>query len=344
MTRSDHRPTHAAEQPLWRYLVRRTQRKFTADRCTDLAAGLTFHAVISIFPALLATLTLLSVISKEQTAVNAVLRVLKPLVSSESLAQIAAVLRDFGNAHVSGWALVGTIALSLWTASGYVNAFGRAMNRILEVPEGRPIWKARPAMFAVTLVLILLVVVLLVVLTVSGGMASSIGQLLGLSELTQQLWSLAKWPAFLLVATFLTAVLYWATPNVRRSRIRWTSIGAAVAVLVWMIASWGLSFYIARFANYNRTYGSLAGAVIALLFLYVSNLALLIGAEVDAELERLRQLKQGIHAEERLQWDLRATSRIIRTERSRQRDLAYARALREEAGREAATEEADPAQ
>lgn len=315
-------------QPLWRYVARRGWRKFIGDQCVDLAAGLTFYAIISIFPAVLAMLTLLSVIGEAESAVTTALSVIEPLVDPQRMPRIEAILRDFSGVEVSGWALLGSVALSLWTASGYVNAFSRAMNRILEVPEGRPIWKLRPAMFAVTLVLILLVAALLTLLTISGGLARSIGGALGLGSQAQWVWSVAKWPAFGIVAAILTAVLYWATPNVRHSRKMGLSVGAAVAVLVWLVASAGLSFYVARFADYNRTYGSVAGVIVALLFLFVSNLALLIGAEVDAELERVRQLRDGLEADSRLQLPLRATKRVERVERWRQDDLAYARELR----------------
>lgn len=314
--------------PVGRYVARRFVRKFLEDDCVDLAAGLTFYAIISIFPAILATLTLLSAIGKADAALKVVSKVLQPLVQPQQLLSIERVLRDFSHVEVAGWALIGSIALSLWTASGYVNAFSRAMNRILGVPEGRPVWKLRLAMFAVTLVLILLIAALLVLLTISGGLARSIAEVLGLGAQTQRVWLIAKWPAFGLVAVILTAVLYWATPNVRRPTIRWLSVGALAAVLIWVLASAGLSVYVSRFSDYNRTYGSLAGAIIVLLFLYVSNLALLIGAEVDTELERVRQLQAGEPAETELRLTLRDTSHLAKRERQAQEDAGYARELR----------------
>ena len=199
---------------------------------------------------------------------------------------------------------------ALWSASGYVGAFGRAMNAVYEIDEGRPFWKLRPVMLLVTLVAILLVAVVLVMLIVSGPLASSIGSVIGLSTQAVTVWNIVKWPIIVLFVVLIVAILYYATPNVKQPKFRWLSVGAVVAIVVWILASVAFAFYVATFGSYDKTYGSLAGAVVGLLWLWITNLALLFGAELDSELERGRQLQAGIAAEEELQLPARDTRGI----------------------------------
>ena len=178
------------------------------------------------------------------------------------------------------------LVLALWSASGYVGAFGRAMNRIYEIGEGRPFWKLRPIMLLITFVAIVLVALVLLMLVVSGPLAQSIGDQIGLGDQAVQVWNIAKWPVMVVAVMLIVAILYYATPNVKQPKFRWISIGAAVAILIWMLAAAGFAFYVANFASYNKTYGSLAGVVVGLIFLWLTNVALLLGAEIDSELER----------------------------------------------------------
>ena len=182
---------------------------------------------------------------------------------------------------------------ALWSASGYVGAFGRAMNRIYEIEEGRPFWKLRPVMLLLTLVAVLLAAVALLLLIVSGPVAESIGNVIGLGDAALTVWTIAKWPVLALIVVLVVGLLYYTTPNVQQPKFRWISVGAAVAILIWVLASVGFSFYVANFSSYNKTYGSLAGVIVALLFLWITNLALLFGGELDAELERGRRAAGG---------------------------------------------------
>jgi membrane protein len=315
----------------WTYVVRRTYREFGDDQCTDLAAGLTYYAVLALFPAAIAVVSLLGVIGQAQQSVDKVIEILKPLVSPSTLSSIQPSLEQIAHSQRAGIALVIGLAGALWSASGYVNAFGRAMNRIYEIDEGRPFWKLRPVMLLVTLVAILLVAAVLVMLIVSGPVATSIGDAIGLGSQALTVWNIVKWPVIVVVVVVIVAILYYATPNVQQPKFRWLSVGAVVAILVWIVASVAFGFYVANFSSYNRTYGSLAGAVVGLLWLWITNLALLFGAELDSELERGRQLQAGIAAETELQLPARDTQGIRKAEKKEQKDLERGRRIREKA-------------
>lgn len=291
----------------WSYVVRRTVTEFSRDQCTDLAAALTYYSVLSIFPATIALVSLLGVVGESQTTLTTALEVLDPLLSQGVLEFAEEVLRQVTQNEAAGVALVVGIAASLWSASGYVGAFSRAMNRIYGVDEGRPFWMLRPAMLAITTITLLLMLALVLMLVVSGPVAESVGQVVGLGDQTLRVWDLAKLPVVALVVVLIIALLYYATPNVRLPRFRWLSGGAVLAIVIGYAAAQICAFYLSNLANYNRTYGSLAGVIGALLLLWLVNLALLIGAEFDAELLRGRQLQEGLAAEEHVQLEPRST-------------------------------------
>jgi membrane protein len=192
----------------WFYVLRKTRREFGEDQCTDLAAALTYYSVLAIFPAAIALVSLLGVIGQAQNSVTTVLDVLRPLVSTSTLDTIRPSLEQIANSQGAGLALVLGILGALWSASGYVSAFGRAMNRIYEIDEGRPFWKLRPVMLLVTLVAILLVALVLVMLIVSGPLATSIGDQIGLGSQALLVWNIAKWPVIVLVVMLVVAMLY----------------------------------------------------------------------------------------------------------------------------------------
>ena len=316
----------------WFYVLRKTWREFGDDQCTDVAAALTYYSVLSIFPAAIALLSLLGVIGQAQTSVDTVVEVLDPLVSEDMLGTIEPTLRTIADNQSAGLLLVVGLVGALWTASGYVGAFGRAMNRIYEVAEGRPVWKLRPLQILITLLTILLLAVALVLLAVSGPVAESVGEVLGVGDTAVQVWSIAKWPILALVAVLVVALLYYSTPNVKQPRFRWISVGAAIAIVIGIVASIGFTYYVSNFGSYNKTYGSLAGAVVALLFLWIINLALLFGAELDSELERGRQLQAGMKAEEELQLPARDTRNIDKAAKKEAKDIALGRRIREQSG------------
>jgi len=316
----------------WVYVLRRTVREFGDDNCTDLAAALTYYAVLSLFPAAIAVISLLGVVGQGKQSVDNVMKVLEPLVSSQTLDTVRPALEHVATSPGAGWGLVIGLAGALWSASGYVGAFGRAMNDVYEIDEGRPFWKLRPLTILVTVVVLFLVACVLVMLVVSGPLADSIGSVIGLGSQAVTVWNIAKWPVLVLFVVLVVALLYWATPNVKQPRFRWLSIGAFVAIVVWVLASVGFAFYVSSFGSYNKTYGSLAAAVVGLLWLWITNLALLFGAELDSELERGRELEAGIAAEEELQLPARDDSGIRKARRKEKKVIKRGRAIRERAG------------
>ncbi len=330
------KPTHLSDisKRSWKYIARKTLREFSEDQCTDLAAALTYYSVLALFPALLALVSVLGVVGQAEQSVNTILGILRPLVTPGTLDTLRGPLTDLADSQAAGLALVLGLVGALWSASGYVGAFGRAMNRIYEIREGRPIWKLRPWMLLVTVVAVLLAAVVLLILVVSGPVARAIGDQVGLGSAAVATWEIVKWPVLALAVMLVVAILYWATPNIRQPKFRWISIGAAVAILVWVLASVGFGLYVATFSSYNKTYGSLAGVIVFLLWLWLTNVALLLGAEIDAEIERGRQLQAGLPAEEELQLPPRDDRNIEKLRAKEQEDIERGRAIREHAARQ----------
>jgi membrane protein len=317
----------------WMYVVRKVWREFSEDQCTDLAAGLTYYGVLALFPAVLALTAVLGLVGKAETSVKTVLDVISPLVSSSALGTIKPTLLELASSQSAGWALLIGLAGALWSASGYVGAFTRAMNRIYEVGEGRPFWKLRPLQLLITIVLIVLVALVLLMLVVSGPLAASIGGQIGLGDQAVLVWRIAKWPAMVLAVVVIVALLYYTTPNVKQPKFRWISIGAFVAIVVWLVASAAFAFYVSGFSSYNKTYGSLAGVIVGLVFLWLTNVALLLGAEIDAELERGRELQAGMPAESELQLPARDTRNIEKAATKEKEDAVAGRRIRQSAGK-----------
>ena len=310
------------------FVLKRTYHEFNDDIGTDLAAALTYYSVLAIFPALIALLSLVGLFGQAQESVDTILEILAPLVSTDTLERLEDPLMTLATSQGVGLGLVIGVLGALWSASGYVGAFSRAMNRIYEVEEGRPFWKLRPMQLVVTVTTVLLCAVALVILIVSGPLAESIGQAIGVGDDLVVVWGYAKWPVLAAVVMVVVALLYHATPNVSFTRFRIISVGAFVAILVWLVASVGFAFYVANFASYNKTYGSIAGIIVGLLWIWITNVALLFGAELDAELERGRQLRAGLAAEETIQLPVRDTSGIKKAAARRARDIAVQRDVR----------------
>jgi membrane protein len=276
----------------WWAVLKRTVSEFREDNLTDWAAALTYYGVLAIFPALLVLVSVLGLIGDSAT---------QPLI--DNVGKVApgpakeiftnAVKNLQGSQGAAGVAFVIGLAGALWSASGYVSAFMRASNSIYDMPEGRPVWKTLPLRVVLTIVLLALIAISAVAVTVTGGLAKEVGGVLGLSDTAVTVWNIAKWPVLLLVVSFMFALLYWAAPNVKHPKFRWVSPGGVLAVIGWVIASAAFAFYVASFGSYNKTYGALAGPIVFLVWLWISNIVILLGAEFNAELERGRAIEAG---------------------------------------------------
>ncbi len=280
----------------WRGVVKRTVREFREDDLTDLAAALTYYGVLAIFPAIIALVSVLGLIGHSAT---------QPLI--ENLGKVApgpaktiftsAIHNLQKSQGTAGIVFVVGLVGALWSASGYVAAFMRASNTIYEVEEGRPIWKTLPVRLGVTIVIVALLAVSAVAVVLTGSLAREVGNLIGVGSSAVSVWDIAKWPVLLVIVSLMFSILYWAAPNVKHAGFRWLSPGGLFAVVIWIVASGAFALYVASFSSYNKTYGALAAVIVFLVWLWISNIAVLLGAEFNAELERGRRLQGGQAAE-----------------------------------------------
>ncbi|WP_122818087.1 YihY/virulence factor BrkB family protein [Nocardioides pantholopis] len=324
-------PTDLRKPSLF-YVARKTVREFSDDQCTDLAAALTYYAVLALFPAAIALTSVLGLVGQDGKAVDEVLKILSDVGAGGVADTVGPTLRELSGSQGAGLALILGLLGALWSASGYVGAFGRAMNRIYEIDEGRPIWKLRPMMLLVTVIVVILAALVLLALVLTGPVAESVGEAVGLGSSVVTVWNIAKWPVLLAVVVIIVALLYYATPNVKQPKFRWISVGAVLAILTWILLSLAFGFYVANFSSYSKTYGALAGVIVFLLWLWITNIALLFGAELDAELERGRELQSGVAAEETIQLPPRDTRNIDKKQKQEAKDRQRGRELRESAG------------
>ncbi|MFI7482967.1 YihY/virulence factor BrkB family protein [Kocuria sp. M1R5S2] len=316
------------KKPSWGYVVKRALSEFSKDDCTDLAASLTYFAVLSLFPALLAIVSLLGVFGQGEATTRAITGFLEQYAPAELVTLLEGPINKLTTGTGAGLALITGILGALWTASGYTGAFGRAMNRIYEVEEGRPIWKLRPMNILVTLMLVLIVVLIMLMIIISGGIAQWVGDLVGLGDTAVTVWNIAKWPVVVALAIALIAVLYYFTPNVQQPKFRWISMGSIVALLVAALAAAAFAFYVSNFSSYNATYGIIGSVIVLLLGLWIMNNVLLLGAEIDAEIERGRQLQGGIKAEKTIQLPPRDTRGVDKKEKKWDKLVDLGRKLR----------------
>ncbi|MGS2647144.1 YhjD/YihY/BrkB family envelope integrity protein [Streptosporangium sp. LJ11] len=284
-------PTELPRQSWWAVL-KRTVKEFQQDNLTDWAAALTYYAVLSIFPALLAVVSLLGLFGESATKpLIDNLGALAPGPAKQILDTVLQALQS--NQRAAGIATLIGIAVALWSASGYVGAFMRAANVMYEMPEGRPIWKTLPLRLAITAVLVVLMAAGSVAVVFTGGLAEQAGKVLGVGQSALTVWGIAKWPVLVVVVMGILALLYWAAPNVRHPGFRWLTPGSALAVVLWIVASAAFGFYVANFGAYNKTYAALSGVIVFLIWLWISNVAVLLGVEFDAELARGRAIEAG---------------------------------------------------
>jgi membrane protein len=320
------------KKPTFVYTLKKTLREFSSDQCTDLAASLTYYTVLALFPGLLAIVSILGLVSNPKDTIETLLDVVRNVGGTQVADLLQSPIEGLVRSPAAPVTFIVGLLGAVWSASGYVGAFGRAMNRIYNVREGRPIWKLRPTMLGVTLFTVVLLVIGLLVL-VSGPLARSFGDLIGLGDVAATVVLVVQWPILLAIMIIVVAVLYYWAPNVRQPNFRWVSGGSLLGIAIWIIASVGFGFYVGNFSNYNATYGSLGGVIVFLLWIWITNNALLFGAEFDAEIERGRELQAGIRAEEDIQLPERDTRQIEKQDEKRAEDVLEGIRIRESAGR-----------
>jgi membrane protein len=290
-------------------VLKRTFKEFSKDNLTDWAAALTYYSIMSIFPALIALVSVLGLLgdSATQPLIDNIGAV-APGPAKEIVTSAIENLQK--NQGAAGFAFIASLAVALYSASGYVAAFMRASNSIYDVEEGRPIWKTIPTRLGVTVVLLVLLAMTGIGVAVTGGLAKAVGDVIGVGDTAVTVWDIAKWPVLLLLVSFMFAFLYWAAPNVKHPKFRWVSPGGVVAVVIWILASAAFAFYVASFGSYNKTYGALGGVIVFLVWLWITNLAILFGAELNAEFERGREIEAGHPADEEPFLDPRDTRKM----------------------------------
>ncbi|MFF7946230.1 YihY/virulence factor BrkB family protein [Streptomyces griseorubiginosus] len=280
----------------WGAALKGSLREFKDDELTDRAAALTYYGVLALFPALLVLVSVLGLTGRSTT--DKVLSNLQQFAPGSARDIITSAVQQLqGNSGTGSIMAIVGLVLAIWSASGYVAAFIRAANAVYDMPEGRPVWKILPVRFAVTVVLLVLAVISALIVVFTGSLAQKAGQALGIGDTALTVWSIAKWPVLVILVTVMIAILYWATPNAKVKGFRWITPGSFLALLIWMIASAGFALYVANFASYNKTYGTMAGVIVFLLWLWITNLAILLGLEFDAEIVRQRAIAGGHPAE-----------------------------------------------
>jgi membrane protein len=304
----------------WLAAAKRTLKEYKADDLQDRAAALTYFGIQSIFPGLLVLVSLLGIAGKSAT---------QPLITNLGHAAPASVrkiimtdITHLQHSHTaSGIIGIVSLVLALWSASNYVAAFMRASNAIYDVPEGRPIWKTAPIRLGVTLVTMILLVAAAVIVVVTGSLAQKVGNVLGVGSVAVTVWDIAKWPVLLIIIGLILAILFWASPNAKHG-FQWVSPGGFIAVVLWLVASGAFALYIANFGHYNRIYGSLAGIIIFLIWMWISNVAILFGAEFNAELERGRAVAGGHPADQEPFSELRDDRKLRKARKKQEKQEA----------------------
>jgi len=299
----------------WRVAAKRTLAEYQEDNLQDRAAALTYFSIQSIFPGLLVLVTLLGLLGTSVTQ-NLIDQLTKTVPGSVNTIVSNALKHLQHNHSAAGILAVVGLAVGLWSASAYVAAFMRAANVIYDVPEGRPAWITIPVRLAVTVAMLVLLVFSVVIVVVTGGIARHVGNALGVGSAAVTAWGIAKWPVLVIIVSIMLAILYWASPNARHG-FRWVSPGGLLAVLLWLVASGAFALYVAFFGNYNKVYGTLGGIIIFLIWMWISNTAILLGAEFNAELERERAIAGGVPPDQEPFAELRDDRKLRKKKKSR---------------------------
>jgi membrane protein len=313
--RRDYRPTGTSLGTSLLATLKRTLTEFSEDNLSDWAASLTYYGLLALFPALIALVGLLGLVGDPHSTTKSITQIITQIGPSSAAQTFAGPIKSI-TAHKSTAGIMGIVGLAaaLWSASSYVGAFMRAANVIYETPEGRPIWKLRPLQVLVTLIMVVILALVALAVVLTGPIVTAVAQPLGVGSTAVTIWYIAKWPALFIVVITMFSVLFYASPNVKLAGFKWVSPGAVLAVVVWLVASALFALYVANFSSYDKTYGALGGVVIFLVWMWLTNTALLLGMELNAERERSRELKAGVPGAEReLQLDARSTPKRQKT-------------------------------
>jgi membrane protein len=276
----------------WPAILKRTFKQFSEDQLTTWAAALTYFGVLSLFPMILALVSVLGVIGPSATQpLLDQLGTVAPGPAKDILTNVLTSLEQ--NQGGSTVALIIGLVLAIWSASGYISAFMDASNNVWDVPEGRPIWKKIPVRLGVTIVMLVLLTITSLAIVFTGPVAQEVGNIIGLGDQFVDVWNIAKWPVLLVIVSFMVSLLYWACPNVKQPGFPWFSPGGFLAVVLWIAASALFAFYVGNFGSYNKTYGSLGGVIVFLTWLWISNIIILLGAEFNSEMERSKAIQEG---------------------------------------------------
>jgi membrane protein len=310
--------------PGWRQVLRRSVRQFKHDDVPDRAAALTYFGVLAIFPAALVLVAILGLLGR--SSVQSVLDNLEQLTPGGVNSFLRSVVNQVQgrSSAASAGAIIG-IVIALWSASGYIAAFMRAGNAIYGVDEGRPIWRTIPVRIGVTLAVVVMLVASAIIVVVTGPVASQVGGAIGMGDAAVTAWNIAKWPVLLVMVSLMFSLLYWACPNVKQPGFKWITPGGVLAVVVWLIVSGAFAGYVSFSGSYNKTYGTLASVIIFLVWLWISNIAILLGLEFNAESERQRMIEAGLPEEVEPYVELRDTSKLDEAEKQRADEAARLR-------------------
>ena len=328
-------PPVLSAKPDWKMAISRAKAKFSSDQCTDLAAALTYYSVQAMFPAIIAGVSLLGLFGDGKATTKKVVETIASIAGKQpsDLKTVSEFIDNLQTSSGAGVAFILGVLMALWSASGYVGAFSRMQNRIYDVAEGRSVFKLRPWLYLVTVIQVIMLVIVAMAMVLSGPVAKEIGGLIGLGEQAVLIWDIVKWPFVAIIVMLIIGLMFWATPNVKRPfKQAVLNPGALLAFFIWALGSAAFAWYVSNMGNYGKTYGPMATPIILLLWLWITNLAMLFGAEFDAEVLRTRQLKSGYPAEELVLLPVRDDKGIVKKQEKYDESLEKAHELRLSSG------------
>jgi len=304
---TDFAPTGVERRTgLWPTL-KRTALEFQEDNLSDWAATLTYYGLLALFPALIALVSIVGLVADPDSTTDTLTDIVTDVGPDTAAETFAGPIEQVTQSRsTAGFALIAGTLVALWSASSYLGAFIRASNVIYETREGRPFWKLRPLQVVMTLVILVLLAVMALGVVLTGPIVSAVAEPIGVSDTVVSIWNIAKWGLIALLFVLMIGLLYYASPNVKQRGLKWITPGGIFALIAWLVASGAFALYVSQFGSYNKTYGSLAGVVVVLVWMWITNLAILFGHELNAERERDVQLEEGLPgAEKELQLEPR---------------------------------------